>query len=393
MNIVFFVLYFSYEHNVNHFVYLFFFYLYLFFLYFYCINYCFCFLINFQGEFNDAIGAVECQLCSENSFATDKNRQIPCDQCPTGRTSKEGSTKCSDCAPGKFKNVVNDEEICTDCPIGFAQSDTDQESCTQCIKGEEAPTGGSSFCAACDLGTFNLIAGQDCLACPAGQYQDGKGETSCKNCEVDTYLNEPGKSSKADCTSCEQDRSTGFNKGSQTKASCLCKRSDYYQDDTENCQPCPKGADCSNHDGILLAHVTALPGFWRHEDIFVNCDEGYKDLLKPHLAKQRCCPLVDGNVSKCTSNSTDQCEEGYTGTLCMTCTTGYVRTGFECIPCEGGPDEAGAIHAIAGLCSVLFVVFSILFMKAKDEEKEDDKAGGKKKKKNQKEKGNAGWRR
>jgi hypothetical protein len=127
-----------------------------------------------------------------------------------------------------------------------------------------------------------------------------------------------------------------------------------------------------------------LPGFWRHEDIFVNCDEGYKDLLKPDLSEQRCCPLVDGNVSKCTSNSTDQCEEGYTGTLCMTCTTGYVRTGFECIPCEGGPDEAGAIHAIAGLCSVLFVVFSILFMKAKDEEKEDDKAGDDKKKKNNK---------
>ena len=262
MNIVFFVLYFSYEHNVNHFVYLFFFYLYLFFLYFYCINYCFCFLINFQGEFNDATGAVECQLCSENSFATDKNRQIPCDQCALGRTSKNGSTKCSDCAPGKFKNVVNDEEICTDCPIGFAQSDTDQESCTQCIEGEEAPTRGSSFCAACDLGKFNLIAGQDCLACPAGQYQDGKGQTACLDCGVDTYSNEQGKASKADCVECSDDTSTGTSMGNTKAASCLCRKEDYYQQSAGVCQACPNGADCSLQNGISLPQLVAVNGFW-----------------------------------------------------------------------------------------------------------------------------------
>jgi hypothetical protein len=68
----------------------------------------------------------------------------------------------------------------------------------------------------------------------------------------------------------------------------------------------------------------------------------------------------------------------------MTCTKGYVRTGFNCVACEGGPDQEGAIHAIAGLCFVLFVIFSILFMKAKEEEYEDDKAGKKKKKKEKK---------
>ena len=242
-------------HNVNHFVYLFF-------LYFYCINYCFCFLINFQGEFNDAIGAVECQLCSENSFATDKNRQIPCDQCALGRTSKNGSTKCSDCAPGKFKNVVNNEEICTDCPIGFAQSDTDQESCSQCLQGEEAPTRGSSFCAACDLGKFNPIAGEDCLACPAGQYQDGKGQTACLDCGVDTYSNEQGKASKADCVECSNDKSTGASMGNTKAASCLCRKEDYYQQGAGVCQACPNGADCSLQNGISLPQLVAVTGFW-----------------------------------------------------------------------------------------------------------------------------------
>ena len=226
------------------------------------MNCCFCLLFNLQGEFNNATKAIECRPCSENSFATDKNRQIPCDQCPTGRTSKEGSTKCSDCAPGKFKNVVNNEEICTDCPIGFAQSDTDQASCTQCLQGQEAPTRGSSFCAACDLGKFNLIAGADCLACPTGQYQDGKGQTTCLDCGVDTYSNEQGKASKADCVECSDDKSTGTSMGNTKAASCLCRKEDYYQHSAGVCQECPNGADCSLKNGISLPQLVAVNGFW-----------------------------------------------------------------------------------------------------------------------------------
>jgi hypothetical protein len=219
-------------------------------------------LFNLQGQFNDEIGATGCQLCFENSFATGKNRESPCEQCALGRTSKNGSTKCSDCTPGKFKNVVNNEEMCTDCPIGFAQSDTDQEICTPCIEGEEAPTRGSSFCAACDLGKFNLIAGQNCSACPAGQYQDGKRETSCKKCDADTYLNEPGKSSKADCVACSDDKSTGTSMGNTKAADCLCRKEDYYQQGPGVCQACPNGADCSLQNGISLPQLVAVNGFW-----------------------------------------------------------------------------------------------------------------------------------
>ena len=272
-----------------------------------------------QGEFNDAIGATGCQLCSENSFATDKHRESPCDQCASGRTSKKGSTKCSDCAPGTFKDGVVGFEVCTDCPIGFAQSDTDQESCTQCIEGEEAPTGGSSFCAACDLGTFNLIAGQDCLACPAGQYQDGKGETSCKKCLANTYLIESGKSSNADCQKCSKERSTGSATGSITAAACLCKRTDYYQNDKNECEPCPPGADCSKHDGLKLSEVFALPGYYRFNNAkldttFIPCSQAFTGSNAVGIAEQRCCPLKS-NISTCStmnasSNPNLQCLKG-----------------------------------------------------------------------------------
>ena len=59
-------------------------------------------------------------------------------------------------------------------------------------KGESSQEGDSS-CALCDLGKHQLTPGV-CTACPAGQYQDGKGEKSCKQCDVDTYLAAEGKS-------------------------------------------------------------------------------------------------------------------------------------------------------------------------------------------------------
>ena len=208
-------------------------------------------------------GATSCKPCRENSFAIETHRQDPCDQCAQGRTSKEGSTKCSDCSPGKFKNIVNDEEICTECPIGFAQSETDQTNCTQCQKGEEAPTVGSSFCLACDLGAFNSIGGKNCLACPAGQYQDGKGESFCKECDVDTYLNEQGKSSKADCHACSNERSTGTVQGATQASACLCQRALFYHDAIEDtCIACPTGADCARTDGIVLNELVAVNGYW-----------------------------------------------------------------------------------------------------------------------------------
>ena len=276
-------------------------------------------MFNVQGEFNDAIGATGCQLCAENSFATDKIRESPCDQCAPGRTSKNGSTKCSDCAPGKFKNGAIGFEVCTECPFGFAQSDTDQTFCTRCIKGEEAPTIASRSCTKCDLGKFNLNMGQNCSACPAGQYQDGKGETSCKECGVDTYLIELGKSSNADCTTCSAGRSTGVTTGNTNAASCLCKRSDdkrgddtrsectgtvkdptfcgYYQDDQNSCQPCPRGADCSLHDGMLLSEIFARPGYYRpstHTTTFTPC-----------IQPERCCPLdPDTQLSVCNTSNT-----------------------------------------------------------------------------------------
>jgi hypothetical protein len=103
----------------------------------------------------------------------------------------------------------------------------------------------------------------ECSLCPAGKYQDGKGETACKDCDINTYLIEAGKSSKADCVACSVDKSTGLFNGNTNAASCLCRKEEYYQStSTGSCQACPNGADCSLQDGVTLPQLVAVNGFW-----------------------------------------------------------------------------------------------------------------------------------
>ena len=102
-----------------------------------------------------------------------------------------------------------------------------------------------------DLGRYGSSPGV-CTDCPPGRYQDGKGSKKCLECSKDTYLTDTGKSSKKDCIECDNDRSTGLTKGNTNKASCLCKRTEFYTDANDKCQPCPDGADCSAKDGLVL---------------------------------------------------------------------------------------------------------------------------------------------
>ena len=183
------------------------------------------------------------------------------------------------------------------------------------------------------------------------------------------------------------DKSTGISVGNKNNASCLCKRAEYYQGADLTCIKCPDGADCSNHDGIQLSELTAKQGHWRPSldtDIFINCKEGYKDMVDKStnikLSKLRCCPLDKAtNISTCTSNSTNQCESGYTGKVCMSCEVGYVRQGFTCLSCPGGADLPGAIKAVVGFGVCLFIIFNIIFFTTKGDDEEDgSKKDGKK---------------
>lgn len=120
-------------------------------------------------------------------------------------------------------------------------------------------------------GQYNEIDGGNCLACPVGQYQDDKGESNCKACSEDRYgvqlfdsnnQQRPAVSS-TECMECPKspDQTTGGIEGSTSIDACKCPHTEYYSSSSE-CLPCPEGADCSAHDGITLAELVALPGFW-----------------------------------------------------------------------------------------------------------------------------------
>ena len=126
----------------------------------------------------------------------------------------------------------------------------------------------------------------------------------CKECDVDTFLGEEGRSSKADCTACPDMRGTRGIKAANSEDACLCKGSTVYNQDGasdgyyggydgEECQPCPKGATCA-FDGAKLQNLTAQVGYWRaslNSNGFSDCSKGYQGLNAEQLSKQRCCPL------------------------------------------------------------------------------------------------------
>ena len=252
------------------------------------------------------------------------NRTIEsCDNCPIGWYQQDEQMQyCLPCIPGLHQPNKGGKK-CQHCPSGKFQNSPGNETCQHCKLGETTSTTGAASCEKCDLGKYGSTKGT-CLACPAGQYQDGKGEISCKECGANTYLIESGKSSNADCVGCPADKSTGITTGNTMAAACLCKRTDYYQNDKNECEPCPTGADCSKHDGLKLSEVFALPGYYRLNNekldidtTFIPCSQAFTGSNAVDIAKQRCCPLQekDSNTSTCStinasSNPNLQCQKG-----------------------------------------------------------------------------------
>ena len=346
------------------------------------------------GTFSNKIG-MDCANCDIGQYrqrkkadGTTSTDPTKCVDCPTGWTSLVGSSKCQLCGAGTFGAG------CQSCPLGYARKgdDVDATQCRHCDIGQTTTEKGSATCQGCDLGEYGHKKGE-CSVCPMGQYQDGKGETACKECDVDTYLNELGKSSKADCRSCDADRSTAGIKGAVDNSSCICKKDQYYQVNEvatgwSTCEECPDGGDCSAKDGLTLIEITARPGRWRPDAtslIFSPCKVAFAGTTEERnkMAEARCCPLhltsnEIGNATEsesiCTlltnmTHSDEQCLEGYGGALCLVCAQGYVKQGDACFPCPAGASIVHAFIALGIFCLPVFVLVLIVLACSFKEEK------------------------
>jgi len=271
---------------------------------------------------------------------------------------------------GKYKTA---SDTCIGCPAGWHTKDNDLPNCEQCginLKGETSAAG-SSVCSLCDLGKHQSTPGI-CEDCGTGTYQDSKGEKKCKNCPVDRYGTETGKSSLADCSKCEDDRTTGTLTGAVSDKMCLCKREEYYTDATGDCSPCPVGADCSASDGLQIEHLRSEASYWRANnktDKFVSCTSAYKTGDVQGLAKFYC---VGGEIQIDIDNSTvidipwypnDQCVTGSSGPLCAVCAEDFVKIGNDCRPCPGGANYLAPAMTLVGQCFLIFCITLLIICK------------------------------
>ena len=317
------------------------------------------------GEFGNEEGRLVCKTCNANTFSS-LSGQTSCLSCPIGYISEDGSTKCQLCGAGTFG------ENCKNCPSGYARQGNvkDVKRCQQCQAGETSSIG-ASVCSPCELGEFGNAPG-NCENCPAGWYNDGKGETVCKPCGIDSYSENKKATSNADCTKCSSDRSTGTSNAQISNDACLCKRSEYFQTKDETCETCPDGGNCSYSIGVTIEQVFPKVGFWRsdpNDTIFTSCSVVYAS-TSFELAEKRCCPTTGAEAGKCenmTRVSTDswsadeQCLTGYAGVLCGACATNFVRIGDNCIHCKGGWDLNLAFIALI-LFGVVFSLGVLLFL-------------------------------
>ena len=247
------------------------------------------------------------------------------------------------------------------------------------------------------------LHGGHCDSCPAGRYQDSKGQIDCIDCPIDTFNEISETTTLGGCRKCvefhAQSTTTSNITGVDNATSgCVCSgarpefpdasdKVGYYTTLPENasyelakedvgdrnlCLQCPNGAECI-HDGMALLDISAQQGYWRPHPSSTTmsaCSEGYSAIVGDSLARQRCCAMnATTNVSTCRGerfNHTDeQCSEGYSSALCLACADNFVMVAGSCVPCEGGASlEAAFIVAGVSCAPVMLIVLTLLLLKS-----------------------------
>lgn len=97
------------------------------------------------------------------------------------------------------------EDQCLPCPAG-QYNDGSKQWCSYCSPGSYNDQTGSSSCKLCPPGTYmdHLLYGEislvSCKLCPTGHYQSVSGQTDCLQCPVGAYQDEEGQMSCKNCT-------------------------------------------------------------------------------------------------------------------------------------------------------------------------------------------------
>ena len=262
------------------------------------------------GEYNDTPGSLTCKKCSAGSVPNEG--KTDCDACADGSAAAEGDATCTECKAGEFSNEkkscdpcapgqISDAKAssCKKCPAG--QAELSDNACADCDTGSAPSTDGST-CEVCPLGQIDDGGHDDCVKCPAGQYQPFASVQLCANCADGTVPNEDA----SDCTKCE----TGVAAAGDSVCK-ECQAGEVAKNGT-TCETCAAGSVAEKGD----------------------------------TACKQCGPGTEANVSKC-----DPCKDGYTSTgglACTICAANTVEIDNACVACAPGSSAlAGSFGATA----------------------------------------------
>ena len=180
-----------------------------------------------------AAGSGACTNCASGKFQGSAG-QSSCESCAVGQYSSAGSGSCTNCAAGRFQDETG-KSSCKSCALGHI-SPAAASSCTACAAGKMTrkittnpnPSADLTQCFDCGHGYYNDEQGKHwdqisvmgttsfwCKMCDNGKYQNQVGQSSCKNCAVGKYYDDPYNGA-ANCDSC----AAGQYQNEEGKSSC-----------------------------------------------------------------------------------------------------------------------------------------------------------------------------
>ena len=194
-----------------------------------------------------------------------------CLACPAGSYCPARSGAPQQCAPGSFSSAGG-LGACVDCSAGEYQKAGASTTCDACDAGGYCAAGASSV-TLCHIGTWSnatrvgSIGG--CIGCPAGGFC-GQGAVLPTQCPAGTHGGGLMNLSSVFCAgTCPIDEITDVgprqrvsSTGTVNVSGCVCQVGFYLRTSTDECMPCPDGADCLV-SGVTLERLPLRRGWWR----------------------------------------------------------------------------------------------------------------------------------
>ena len=296
-----------------------------------------------QGQGDDQ--NVTCEICPVAKFKGYASSD-PCNDCPSGSTSSQGSANLSHCkcSPGFFGNP------CEQCPISTFKNSTGSAKCLTCAAGAFSLKG--SVSCVCLPGYAGSKG--SCRACLAGSYKISNGTGLCTRCAVGQYSETNAASNASVCLTCPPHSDSPA--GSSHVANCSCTPEYipwYNSSDSVECIQCEPGKfkDVASAECLLcdVGKYSTSQG-----DPCTDCAHN----TYSQLSRLGCnvCPPFSRSPTASASINDCACEPGYTGvpaSNCSACVAGTfkdVNGSAACTLCTSGKYSPG-VAAVLDMCT------------------------------------------